>query len=325
MIVVTGASGLVGLHLLRELSQTHLPIRALYHIREPQYLEGTDASYIETHAIDIGDFQQVEDAFAGATQVYHTAAIVSYDPRDRDRMTRINVEGTANVVNAARHLNIQKMVHISSIATLGDESYPTLIHEKSTKEEDKERSFYAKTKSLAELEVWRGIAEGLEAVILNPSIILGEGDWHRSSTNLFKVVYDEFPYFTQGISGWVGATDVAKAAILAMNSSVQGERFILNQGNYPYREVFTWMANAMNKKAPFKEAKPWMTELLWRIQYLKSVLTGKQATISKETARSAQEKKGYSADKWLSAFPGFSFRPISEVIQHCGKGFIINS
>lgn len=325
MIVVTGASGLVGLHILRELSTSGEFIRALYHTRKPDFLAGTHTTNIECLAIDILDFQQVEAAFAGATQVYHTVAIVSYDPRMRDTMTFINVEGTANVINAALHCGIQKLVYISSIATLGDEIYPTLITEKSTKEESKKRSHYAKTKSDAELEVWRGLAEGLHAVILNPSIILGEGDWNRSSTNLFKIVYEEFPYYTQGITGWVGAKDVAKASVLAMQSHVSGERFILNAENLAYREVFTIMANAMNKKPPHKEAKPWMTELIWRLQYLKSILTGKQATISKETARSAQERKGYNAEKWLKAFPTFTFSTLQEVIQKGCQHFLTSN
>ena len=319
MIVVTGASGLVGLHILRELSTSGEPIRALYHTRKPDFLAGTYTPNIECLAIDILDFQQVETAFAGATQVYHTAAIVSYDPRMRDTMTFINVEGTANVVNAALHFGIQKLVYISSIATLGDETYPTLITEKSTKEESKKRSHYSKTKSDAELEVWRGLAEGLHAIILNPSIILGEGDWNRSSTNLFKIAYEEFTYYTQGNTGWVGAVDVAKASVLAMQSEIAGERFILNAENLAYKEVFSLMAKAMHRKPPHKEAKPWMTELLWRMQYLKSIITGRQATISKETARSAQERKGYSAEKWLNRFPEFRFSPIQEVILHVAK------
>lgn len=325
MIAVTGASGLVGLHLLRELSYSEQEVLALYHTQIPALLPGTNASLIHWKAIDILDFQQVEEAFQGVSEVYHTAAMVSYDPRDRERMQQINVEGTANVVNAALFVGIRKLVHISSIATMGDESWPRLINEKSTADEAKIKSGYAKTKQQAELEVWRGIAEGLQAIILNPSIILGEGDWSKSSTNLFKIVYHEFPFYTTGCTGWVGAVDVAKAAILAMKSTITNERFIISAENRYYYDVFTLMAKCMAKMPPRYRASRWMSELVWRWYAIRGKVFGTRVTISKETARSAYERKGYSAEKWRAQFPEFTFLPINESIDKIAKKFALKN
>lgn len=314
MVLVTGASGLLGLHLVRALSAAGEQVRALYHSRQPELPEGSRPERIEWISADLLDFTAMDLAFAGVRTVYHCAAVVSYDPRDRDWLMQVNVEGTAQLVNLCLHHQVDKLLHVSSVATLGDETFPVLIHEQSARNEEEPRSVYAQSKYRAEMEVWRGMAEGLQAVIINPSIMLGEGDWSRSSTHLFQLVHNEFPYYTLGSTGWVDVQDVVSAAIHLMNSPVSGERFILNGGNAPYREVFTLMARAFGKRPPHREAKPWMTALVWRWQYLKGMLSGKRVTISRETARSAMQQKGYSAAKLLRALPGFRFSPLEETI-----------
>jgi nucleoside-diphosphate-sugar epimerase len=164
------------------------------------------------------------------------------------------------------------------------------------------------------MEVWRGIAEGLNAAIVNPSIILGEGNWDKSSTNLFKIVHKEFPFYTKGATGWVDVKDVVNLMKMLMESTITAERFILNGGNHSFKDVFTWMALAMNKKPPHKLATPWMTEIVWRLQYIKSKLTGHVATITKETAKSALEVKSYDNSKVKKAFTSYQFSSIENTI-----------
>jgi len=227
----------------------------------------------------------------------------------------INVEGTANVINIALEHQVDKLVYMSSIAALGNETHPTLVTEKSEWDTTESHSQYAISKQKAEMEVWRGIAEGLNAVIVNPAIILGEGDWEKSSTNLFQLVYDEFPYYTSGETAWVDVKDVVNIMMILMNSTISGEQFILSAGNYSFQYIFTQMALAMHKKPPHKKASKWMTELVWRFSYLKSLITNKQATISKETARASQEKKHFSQAKLRTTLEHFQYTEIEKTIK----------
>jgi dihydroflavonol-4-reductase len=319
MILVTGASGLVGLHLVRALSMNNVKIRALYKTKIPAFLEGTNSNQIEWFQADILDISKLEDAFEGITQVYHCAAIVSYDPRLAETMFDINVEGTANVVNFSVENKIQKLLHISSVASIGKAEEGKMSSEKTEFSDEDSNSNYAKSKYAGEMEVWRGIAEGLNAAIVNPSIILGEGDESKSSTNLFSIVRNEFPYFTKGGTGWVDVNDVVQIMIQLMHSEISNERFILNGENKSFKETFTLMANAMGVKPPHKLASPWMTEIVWRISYLKSKLTGKVATITKETARSAHQTSLYDNSKILKALPNFQFNSIKNTINRIVK------
>lgn len=320
MFLVTGASGLLGQHLLEALSSTGKKIRAVYKTKIPTIYTKLKSQQIEWVQCDLLDTPALEKVFEGITHVYHCAAIVSYDPRMCDDMMEINIEGTANIVNFCLEKKINKLCYVSSIATIGEGMPGQLVTEKDDWEEKNENSNYAISKQGAEMEVWRGIAEGLNAVIINPGIILGEGDDTRSSTNLFKIVYDEFPYFTKGVTSWVDVKDVVNIMIKLMNSDIHNERFIVSEGNYAYRTIFTKMAIAMNKKPPHKEASQWMTELAWRFYYLKSLLNGKTATITQETARSAQAKKEFDNSKLLNALPDFKYTPIEEsILRICSK------
>jgi nucleoside-diphosphate-sugar epimerase len=316
MILVTGASGLLGLHLIKNLSLQQQSVRALYNSRIPQLLPDTRAEQIEWLQCDILDITQLESCFENITQVYHCAAMVSYDERLHDLMMEVNAEGTANVVNLCIGRQVQKLLFVSSIAAVGKEDSGTLIHEKTIwNTTEYSLSQYAVSKQKAEMEVWRGIAEGLNAVIVNPGVILGEGDDAKSSTNLFKIVYDEFPYYTAGATAWVDVQDVVTAMTLLMNSDINSERFILSAGNFSFKEIFDRMAAAMRKKAPSRFAPLWLTGIVWRLSYLKSILTGHTATITKETARHAHEINRYDNTKFLKQFPAFQYHDISSTIR----------
>jgi dihydroflavonol-4-reductase len=319
LILVTGASGFLGRHLLEALAQQPLPVLGLYNSRAPEI----QLPNLTWKQCDLLDPFAIEDCMKGVTHVYNCAAIVSFDPALKTKLIEENVAATSNVVNAALDANVTKLIHVSSVAALGRtlQNGEANIHEETHWEDSKENSAYAESKYLSEMEVWRAMAEGLNAAIVNPGIILGEGDWTKGSARLMQIVYDEFPWFTNGINSWVDVKDVASAMVLLMNSDVSEERFIINGGNFSYKEVFTKMANALNRRPPFKEATPFMTEIVWRAELFKSRLGNKEATITKDSARTAQHKYFYSQDKFINHFPEFQYTPFDDTIQRMAKAF----
>lgn len=294
-----------------------MPVRALYHSRKP----AKEYNNVEWFQADVLDITAMEDAFEGVTHVYHCAAMVSYDPRYHDAMMAVNVEGTANVVNLSLDYNIRKLVFVSSIASLGKDD-TQFITEKTEWKKEESLSKYSESKYLAEMEVWRGIAEGLEAVILNPGIILGEGDWNQSSTNLFKIVYDEFPFYTKGATAWVDVNDLVAVMIRVMKENIINDKFIVSAGNYTYKEIFDTMATHMNKKKPHILARPWMISIVWRWQYLKALLFGTKATITRETAQSAQSISNFDNTKLLTALPDFQYVSMETSIKRIAASFM---
>lgn len=170
------------------------------------------------------------------------------------------------------------------------------------------------------MEVWRGIAEGLPAAIVNPSIILGSGYWNDGSGMLVKNAWKEFPYYTQGINGFTDVNDVAEVMIRLMESDIQAQRFIVSADNWKYHDLFTEMAVQLDKRPPHIAVKPWMAAVLWRVEAVRSKITGKKALVTKETAHTAQLKVYYNSNKLLRALPGFEFTPLKETIREmCGK------
>jgi dihydroflavonol-4-reductase len=320
LILVTGASGFLGQHLLHALAHQPLPVLGLYNSRIP----GFSAPNITYKQCDLLDPYAIEDRMKGVTRVYHCAAIVSFDPSFKKKMIEGNVTATAHVVNAALEAGVDRLLHVSSVAALGRTLHngEAFINEETHWEESKANSAYAESKYLSEMEVWRAMAEGLNAVIVNPSLILGEGDWERSSAKLIQIVAKEFPWYTVGINGWVDAKDVAAAMVLLMNSDISDERFIISCGNFSYRDIFTKMAKALNTRAPYREASPFMTEIVWRAELFKSRLANKEATISKDSARAAQAKCFYDNDKFLKAFPDFQYQDMDATIQRMAKAFM---
>jgi dihydroflavonol-4-reductase len=319
LILVTGASGFLGRHLLAALAHQPLRVLGLYNSRKPD----VDFPHVTWRQCDLLDTFAIEECMKGVTQVYHCAAIVSFDPALKYKMIEENVAATANVVNAAMEANVEKLVHVSSVAALGRtlQNGEASINEETHWEESASNSAYAESKYLSEMEVWRGMAEGLNAVVVNPGIILGEGDWTKGSAKLIQIVQDEFPWYTNGINSWVDVKDVAASLVLLMGSDVAEERFIISGGNFSYKEIFTQMANALNRRPPFKEASAFMTEIVWRAELFKSRLANKEATITKDSARAAQSKCFYSQGKFLQQFPDFSYTPMDKTIQRMAAAF----
>lgn len=320
MILVTGASGFLGQHLVRRLAEENVSVRALYHNNKPSK-ELCQLPNISWAKCDLLDIFEVEEVFKNITEVYHCAAKVSFESEDKFQIQKVNADSTANVVNTALEYNIRKLVHVSSIATLGRANVDKALNEDSFWEESKNNTAYARSKYLSEMEVWRAMAEGLHAAIINPAIILGAGNWNEGSARLMKVADSEFPFYTEGINGWVDVEDVVRAMIGLMKSDINEERFILSEGNHSYKEIFTLMANALGKKAPHIKAAKWSIDLLWRWNRVKKLATGKSGTITKETARTAQVKCYYDNRKFLNAFPEFQYTPIKNCIDEMAKAY----
>ena len=311
MILVTGGSGLLGSALIDQLLAAGKPVRAIYN--KTRLADRAD-NKIQQFQCNILDVIGLEEAMKDIEQVYHCAAIVTFNPRRKREMYKINIEGTANVVNAALNAGIKKMVHVSSVAALGRIREDEAVNETMNWTEETSNSAYGQSKYMAEMEVWRGIGEGLNAVMVNPVVILGAGNWNDGSTKIFQSVYDEFPWYSEGVTGFVDAGDVAKAMIQLMESDIKSERFIISAENRTYRDVFNLMAGAFGKKIPYKKISPLLTSIVWRWEAFKSRFTGKDPLITKETAKTAMAKVNFDNSKLKKFLPGFQYQPLEETI-----------
>ena len=320
-IFVTGGTGFVGSYLLRYLvQQGYQNIKAVKRANSSMALVESIKDKIQWVEGDILDVPFLEQAMEGINQVYHCAAVVSFEPKAAEKMKEVNIEGTANMVNLALHHQVAKMVYISSVAALGT-SKPKEWQDEQTKwKEDKNNSNYSKSKYRAEMEVWRGIMEGLNAAIICPSLILGSGFWNSGTGNIFRLYGNGFPFYAAGIGGLVDVRDVAKAAIQLMESDIQEERFVVSGENLSYKDLFTQIAIAAGVKAPAYPVNSLLTGIGWRLEWLKSSLTRIPPTITKESARSAANQTYYSNQKSIDVL-NFEYTPISQTIQETVKQF----
>ena len=311
-ILVTGGSGLVGSELIMQLLAAGNKVKAIYN-KTP--LADFKSKNLTTFKCDILDTSTLEYAMEGITKVYHCAAIVSLNSKNKDKLFAVNIDGTTNIVNAAIDAGVKKLLHVSSVAALGRLREGQHVTEEMYWTEETNNSDYGKSKFLAEMEVWRGIGEGLQAVIVNPSIILGGTSWNKGSMEIFKSAFEEFSWYTEGISGFVDVRDVAKVMILLMDSGITNQRFILNAENIPYKNVFSEIARSFGKKPPYKKVTPFLAELVWRLEALKTRFTGREHLLNKETACTALAKVYFDNTKIKKSLPGFSFRPITQTIN----------
>jgi dihydroflavonol-4-reductase len=316
-IFVTGGSGLVGSHLIKTLIQKGVDVKALYRSSVPSFEFSEKVEWIKG---DILDIISLEEALINVQQVYHCAAIVSFNPKEKQKLHATNIEGTANVVNACLNAVVEKLVYVSSVAAMGRIRQKEPISEKMKWTPETSNSEYGKSKYLAEMEVWRGVGEGLNAVIVNPTIILGAADWNNSSTAIFKNVYKEFPWYTEGITGFVDVADVVNAMTILMESDISGERFIISGEHATYHHLFDLIAKAFGKKPPHKKVTPFIAAVVWRMEKLKAAFTGKKPLITKETAKTAQAKVHFDNSKLLKYLPAFRYQPLEQSVQRiCGE------
>lgn len=327
MVFVTGATGLLGSHLLYRLLNTGHAVCALK--REQSDLEMVRAVFRQypdgeelwpaIHWVT-GDVLKPEtwiDYVHKSVCVYHCAAVVSFTAKDQKLLLATNLKGTENVASLCLEYRV-RLCYVSSIAALGDSCRAAdFIDEETPEIADREHSVYSQSKSKAEQIVWNYITYGLNAVIVCPSVILGAGLWNRSSARLYFTAAKGIPFYTKGATGYVDVRDVADLMIrLAEDPTVKGERFILNGGNHSYQELFSVIARANDRRPPYWYLRPWMTQVVWRLLALTGRLTGEKPAFTRETARSSHHVSCYSNAKILIHYPDYRFHSLIDTVRY---------
>ena len=308
---VTGGSGLIGSFLIPALLEEGFMVKASYRGHVPTVKGSGQVQWLEG---DILDPMFLREALEGVHYFFHCAGLVSYAPQDKELLKQVNIEGTANVVNACLEHSGVKLCHVSSIAAIGRPKGATVVDENNKWDAAAYHSAYASSKYLGELEVWRGISEGLQAVVVNPSVVLGPADWNRSSTQLFKYVYNEKPFYTEGGANFVDVRDVVEAIIRLTQSEISGERFILSADEMSYKAFFKEVAKCFDKKAPGIKVPPALTEVVWRLERVRTWFTGGRPLITKETARITGKNHVFSNAK-VRKVTGMEFRSVKDSLE----------
>jgi len=326
MILVTGGTGLVGSYLLYELTSKGHKVRALLRPGKKPYQtqkilnclskkDKTLMDQVEWVEGDVLDPYSLHQAMQGVDYVYHCAAVISFNPRDLREMLAVNVEGTAHVVNACLENGIKKLCYVSSIASLGQaEVKGDMIDENAKWKTSRLNSGYAISKYGGEREVWRGVEEGLQAVIINPSVIIGAGCHPKATNKLFHSMKSFLPFYTNGVNGYVDVRDVVSAMVLLLESDVSGERFVINSENLSIRELFIKAADILGKPHPRFALNGFLMSVLALLDEARGRITKAKPLITRENVRAANSKSYYSAEKFLSRF-NFQFIPISESLR----------
>lgn len=330
MILVTGGTGLLGSHLLVELTRNNTRVRALYRnksridqvqkVFQYYFKENWQNPFqlIEWFEGDILDIPVLDESMQGIELVYHCAALVSFSKRDFEVMMKINREGTANVVNCAMDAGVKKLCYVSSTAATGGESFETVTEETKWKQSPL-TSGYSISKYSAEKEVWRGVEEGLDCVIVNPSVLFGAGNWDESSLTIFRTLDEGLRFYTPGQNGVVDARDVAEIMVRLATSEIKNQRFLCVAENVPFKKLFTEIALKMGKNPPTINTPRWVLGLTWRLSWLLSKFRGNAAAITRETANSAFNVMTYDSSK-IKKELGFTFRSLDETIQNTIDG-----
>jgi len=325
MILVTGGTGLVGAHLLYQLSLNNTSVVAIH--RESSDLNAVKNVFsyytddfenlfdkIIWKIADINDIPSLVAAYIGITHVYHCAAVISFNKKDEPLLRKVNIEGTANMVNLALDHTIEKFCFVSSIATISKAFDNSEITEENEWNPAEKNSGYAISKYGAEAEVWRGSQEGLDVIIVNPGMILGAGYWYTGTGKLFDLIHKGFKFYTEGITGYVGVEDVVKSLLLFMKSSIKNERFIVVAENRSFKEVLFSIADGFSKKRPSIKVTPFLSKIAWRLASLKSFFSNEDPFISKESLRASTKESYYSNDK-VKSILNFEFEPLINCIN----------
>ena len=314
MVLVTGATGLIGSFVCKTLLESGFRVRALFRESSDLSLVSGFKERIAWVEADVLDPLKLEMAMQGVEVIVHAAAIISFHKQDHNAMLKTNVEGTANVVNAASRAGIKQMIHISSVAALGRTKNAGTIDENSKWINSSYNTGYAISKYLAELEVWRGQEEGLNAVIINPSVVLGPGDWEKSSTRLFKYVWDKNRFYTKGSMNYVDVRDIAEVVNRLMNANISGERFIVSAGNISYKDIFALIAERFQRKAPNLAINKPLLSIASLFSQIGSFFTGSRPLVSRESANMAGLSFYYDNRKLQNAL-NFRFRSLEDTLD----------
>ncbi|MFD1553142.1 hypothetical protein DNU06_12490 [Putridiphycobacter roseus] len=327
MVFVTGGTGLLGAHVLVELSKRGQPILALkrnssstkmteaifqYFFKDQSEALFNQIEWVEGNILDVNS---LKSPLQRCNIVYHCAGKVSFHKRDFHAMMKINKEGTANMVNVALSVGIEKFCHVSSTAAIGRDVKTLLYTEENKWQTSNENSNYAVSKYSAEMEVWRSKEEGLNVTIVNPSVIIGAGFWTESSLEIFDTVSKGLKYYPSGMNAFVDARDVAYCMVELVEKNKMGDRYLTISQNVFFKDLLSTIATKMSVKKPSVAVKPWMVELGWRLEKIKAIIFARKPKITKETARSAMSISKYNNQKIKTAI-GIDFIPIEDAIEN---------
>ena len=326
MVFVTGGTGLIGSFLLAELRGRGLTVRALYRGAAPPAGAAPGVEWVPGDLLDTLLLTSL--LTPEVTHVFHCAGLVSYAPQDEDALQTINVEGTAAVVDACLARPGVRLGYVSSVAALGSPApsaeaaseAPRTVNETVTWDLAASHPSYATSKYLAELEVWRGVAEGLSAVVVNPSVVLGPGDWQRSSTRLLRYAHDEHRFYTRSLLNFVDVRDVAaQLARLTLDlPQLPTARYILSGGACALGDFLAQAARAFGRRPPTVAVPDWAAEGIWRFEHLRSLLTGARPLITRDTARAGRRPVVYDGTRAVAA-TGLPYRPLADTIAWAAR------
>lgn len=320
MIAITGANGLLGSYVLRKLVAEKVPVIAICRSNSNRKLV-SDIKGVTWREADVTDPVSLEGALQDVATVIHTAAMVTFNPRLRDKMMLVNTEGTRHVVDACLALQIPNLIHISSVAAFGRKSGVARVDENTRWVDSNLNTDYAESKRLAELEVWRGAEEGLSVNVINPSVILAPADWEKSSARLFQYVWREKKFYTDAHINYVDVRDVADVIWKVIETKMSHQQFIVNAGSAPVKDLFDLMALHFKRKAPSIKVSPGLVKWLAWADELRSRITGSEPMITRQSARVTKENFFFANDK-VKRELGISFRSADETIAWCCQQYL---
>ena len=330
MIFVTGGTGLVGSHVLLKLAKRGEDFKALKRISSSLSICKSVFSFYNSNALfdkinwvegDVNDIPSLTEGMKGCEKLIHCAAIVSFYESDADLLKKVNIEGTANVMNVALASGIKKVGFVSSIAALGRNSTLGMVDEECQFKITKLDSNYALSKYYAEQEVWRASNEGLDVVIVNPSVILGPGDWSKGSPQIFQKIHKGLKFYSEGSTGYVDVNDVAESVLQLLFSEIKNERFIVNGANLKYRDCFDMIAVSLNKPKATIKITPLLKEIAWRVEAVRSFFTNQKPLLTRETANSAMTSSAFNTSK-IEKMINFQFTDMDVTIKKYADWFI---
>lgn len=332
MILVTGATGLVGSHLLYELCRNNKKVRALYrnksriekvkHVFDYYSEDSLELfSQIEWHAADLLQKNDLKRALKNCNQIYHCAAIVSFNPQKREETVQLNLQMTKNIVDAAIENSVFDFCHVSSIATLGRLGLDDMVDETVLFNHADSHSAYSIGKFKAEEYVLAAQERGLRSLIVKPSVIIGPGWWEEGSGKFFSQVYKSMPFYTGGKTAFVDVRDVAQAMVTLMINNNRNDSFIISSENMTYRDFFLKIALSLNKKPPHVKIPTFVSEMVWPIAELVAYVSGKEPILNRYTARTSQKSNQFSGKK-LEKTLNFKYREIDTSILEFGALFL---
>ncbi|HMG91510.1 MAG TPA: NAD-dependent epimerase/dehydratase family protein [Chryseolinea sp.] len=321
MIAVTGANGLLGSYVVRTLLRHKEPFLAIKRKDSDISLLHDVNEDIKWYDADLLDVVSLNEALKNVTHVIHTAAVVSYNPRRARQVMEINVEGTRNIVNACLANGVKRIVHVSSVAALAAQKGQTTITEENKWIESQYQTVYAKSKYLSELEIFRGQEEGISSVIVSPSLILADTDWNNSSAQVFKYIWNQTPFYSDGSVNYVDVDDVAQIIYALLRAPIEGERFIVSAGKMTYKELFGLIAKGLGKKIPSIRVSKNFLKIGAYFETLRSIISGSEPRLTKETARIAGADYLFENRKIVDRL-NFKFQPIDKTLQRCCRYYI---